>query len=97
MSKNGAVRVSALRESELGEAVRIVRLAFGTFLGLPDLSRDSQVLWLQPFARHFRLAEFDAEPTNRGRRGDATHIVRSVMIEFEKSIGLRCVGLWTHR
>src|ERR1700756_594346 len=36
MSKNDAVRISALRESELGEAVRIVRLAFGTFLGLPD-------------------------------------------------------------
>src|ERR1700756_2198332 len=36
MSKNDAVRISALRESELGEAVRIVRLAFGTFLGVPD-------------------------------------------------------------
>jgi hypothetical protein len=36
MAKNEAVRISALRASELGEAVRIVRLAFGTFLGLPD-------------------------------------------------------------
>jgi GNAT superfamily N-acetyltransferase len=36
MAKNEAVRISALRESELGEAIRIVRLAFGTFLGLPD-------------------------------------------------------------
>jgi GNAT superfamily N-acetyltransferase len=36
MAKNEAVRISTLRESELGEAVRIVRLAFGTFLGLPD-------------------------------------------------------------
>src|SRR5580692_4307527 len=36
MAKNGVVRISNLRESELGEAVRIVRLAFGTFLGLPD-------------------------------------------------------------
>jgi GNAT superfamily N-acetyltransferase len=36
MAKNKAVSVSPLRESELGEAVRIVRLAFGTFLGLPD-------------------------------------------------------------
>ncbi len=36
MAKNEAVRISPLRDSELGEAVRIVRLAFGTFLGLPD-------------------------------------------------------------
>ena len=36
MAKNKAVRISSLRESELGEAARIVRLAFGTFLGLPD-------------------------------------------------------------
>lgn len=36
MAKNEVVRISALRESELGEAARIVRLAFGTFLGLPD-------------------------------------------------------------
>ena len=36
MAKNEAVRIRALRESELGEAVRILRLAFGTFLGLPD-------------------------------------------------------------
>ncbi|HTZ59322.1 MAG TPA: GNAT family N-acetyltransferase [Acidobacteriaceae bacterium] len=36
MAKNETVRVSPLRETELGEAVRIVRLAFGTFLGLPD-------------------------------------------------------------
>ncbi len=36
MAKNEAVRISPLRESELGEAIRIVRLAFGTFLGLPD-------------------------------------------------------------
>ena len=36
MAKNGVVRISPLRESELGEAVRILRLAFGTFLGLPD-------------------------------------------------------------
>jgi GNAT superfamily N-acetyltransferase len=36
MAKNEAVRISLLRESELDEAVRIVRLAFGTFLGLPD-------------------------------------------------------------
>lgn len=36
MAKNEAVRISRLRESELEEANRIVRLAFGTFLGLPD-------------------------------------------------------------
>ena len=30
------VAVRPLREDELGEADRIVRLAFGTFLGLPD-------------------------------------------------------------
>lgn len=32
----GGVSVRSLREDELGEADRIVRLAFGTFLGLPD-------------------------------------------------------------
>jgi GNAT superfamily N-acetyltransferase len=36
MAKNEAVRISSLRESELGDAVHIMRLAFGTFLGLPD-------------------------------------------------------------
>jgi Acetyltransferase (GNAT) family len=36
MAKSEAVRIGLLRESELEEAVRIVRLAFGTFLGLPD-------------------------------------------------------------
>ena len=36
MARNEAVKVSPLREGELEEAVRIVRLAFGTFLGLPD-------------------------------------------------------------
>ena len=36
MAKNEAVRIGPLRERELGEAARIVRLAFGTFLGLPD-------------------------------------------------------------
>lgn len=36
MAKNKAVKISPLRENELSEAGRIVRLAFGTFLGLPD-------------------------------------------------------------
>ena len=36
MTKDEAVRISALRENEVEEAVRIVRLAFGIFLGLPD-------------------------------------------------------------
>jgi len=36
MAKSVAVRISPLRESELGEAARIMRLAFGTFLGLPE-------------------------------------------------------------
>jgi len=34
--KNPSVQVGQLRETELGEAGRIVRLAFGTFLGLPN-------------------------------------------------------------
>jgi GNAT superfamily N-acetyltransferase len=34
--KNSSVQVGQLRETELGEAGRIVRLAFGTFLGLPN-------------------------------------------------------------
>jgi GNAT superfamily N-acetyltransferase len=36
MTKNAAAKIGPLRESEVEEAVRIVRLAFGTFLGLPD-------------------------------------------------------------
>lgn len=36
MTKNKAVRIGLLRESEVEEAARIVRLAFGTFLGLPE-------------------------------------------------------------
>ena len=36
MGKNDAIKISPLREEELDEADRIVRLAFGTFLGLPD-------------------------------------------------------------
>src|ERR1700722_5765535 len=34
-----AVRIRSLSESDLSEADRIVRLAFGTFLGLPDPSQ----------------------------------------------------------
>jgi GNAT superfamily N-acetyltransferase len=34
--KGAAIKVGPLRESELEEAGRIVRLAFGTFLGLPN-------------------------------------------------------------
>ena len=36
MASNRSVKVGLLKESELEEAERIVRLAFGTFLGLPD-------------------------------------------------------------
>ena len=36
MSSNRAIKVGVLKQSELKEAGRIVRLAFGTFLGLPD-------------------------------------------------------------
>jgi GNAT superfamily N-acetyltransferase len=36
MAKNPSVHVGQLRESELEEAGRIVRLAFGAFLGLPN-------------------------------------------------------------
>src|SRR3984957_18000494 len=36
MSPNRPIKVGLLKESELEEAGRIVRLAFGTFLGLPD-------------------------------------------------------------
>ena len=36
MSTNGSIKVGLLKQSELEEAGRIVRLAFGTFLGLPD-------------------------------------------------------------
>ena len=36
MTKKPPIQVSPLRESELEEAGRIVRLAFGTFLGLPN-------------------------------------------------------------
>ena len=36
MSKSQTIKVGSLKQSELEEAERIVRLAFGTFLGLPD-------------------------------------------------------------
>lgn len=36
MAKNETITIRPLCESELGEATRIVRLAFGTLLGLPD-------------------------------------------------------------
>jgi len=36
MSTNRPIKVGLLKQSELEEADRIVRLAFGTFLGLPD-------------------------------------------------------------
>src|ERR1700722_14969566 len=36
MSPNRPIKVGLLKESELEEAGRIVRLAFGTFLGVPD-------------------------------------------------------------
>src|SRR5580698_591480 len=36
MPPNHVINVSALKESELAEAGRIVQLAFGTFLGLPN-------------------------------------------------------------
>jgi hypothetical protein len=36
MSTKHAIKVSLLKQTELEEAHRIVRLAFGTFLGMPD-------------------------------------------------------------
>ncbi len=36
MSTNQSIKIGLLKQSELEEADRIVRLAFGTFLGLPD-------------------------------------------------------------
>src|ERR1035441_1481891 len=36
MPTNQPIKVSLLKESEVDEAGRIVRLAFGTFLGVPD-------------------------------------------------------------
>jgi hypothetical protein len=36
MSKNQSIRVGLLKQGELEEAVRILRLAFGTFLGVPN-------------------------------------------------------------
>ncbi len=36
MSTNQSIKIGLLKQSELEEAGRIVRLAFGTFLGLPD-------------------------------------------------------------
>ncbi|TAM80599.1 MAG: GNAT family N-acetyltransferase [Acidobacteria bacterium] len=36
MQNAGSVQVGPLRQNELGEAERIVRLAFGTFLAMPD-------------------------------------------------------------
>ena len=36
MATDQKIRVGPLKASELKEADRIVRLAFGTFLGMPD-------------------------------------------------------------
>ena len=36
MPSNQPIKVGPLKESELEEAGRIVRLAFGTFLGVPN-------------------------------------------------------------
>jgi hypothetical protein len=36
MSTSRPIKVGLLKQGELDEAGRIVRLAFGTFLGLPD-------------------------------------------------------------
>src|SRR3984957_16409548 len=36
MSKKQSIRVGPLKQSEVEEAVRILRLAFGTFLGVPN-------------------------------------------------------------
>jgi GNAT superfamily N-acetyltransferase len=36
MAKNNAIKIGALKRSEIEEADRIVRLAFGTFLGAPN-------------------------------------------------------------
>src|SRR5580693_1508576 len=36
MSTNRPIKVGLLKQSEVEEAGRIVRLAFGTFLGMPD-------------------------------------------------------------
>src|SRR4051794_26517571 len=36
MSANQVIKIGLLKESELAEAERIVRLAFGTFLGVPN-------------------------------------------------------------
>src|SRR5271154_2118888 len=36
MSASQSIKVGQLKKSELEEAERIVRLAFGTFLGVPD-------------------------------------------------------------
>jgi hypothetical protein len=47
MSDNSSIKISALKESELGEADRILRVAFGTFLRMPnpvDFMGDRQLL-----------------------------------------------------
>jgi hypothetical protein len=36
VSKSQTIKVGPLKQSELEEAERIVKLAFGTFLGLPN-------------------------------------------------------------
>ena len=50
------VVVRALAEADIPEAERIVRQAFGTFLGAPNL----ETFWFPPYA----YARFGAEPRN---------------------------------
>jgi GNAT superfamily N-acetyltransferase len=58
MSSDESIHVSPLRQSELDEAGRIVRLAFGTFLGLPnplDFMGDRNFLAPRWRSRHVKV------------------------------------------
>src|SRR5580698_9344146 len=58
MSTNRPIKVGPLKEGELEEAGRIVRLAFGTFLGLPDtvdFMQDRDLIVPRWRSRHVRV------------------------------------------
>jgi GNAT superfamily N-acetyltransferase len=58
MSTSQSIRVGSLRQSELEEAGRIVRLAFGTFLGLPnplDFMGDRNLLAPRWHSKHVKV------------------------------------------
>ena len=72
MPANPAIKLGLLKESELIEADRIVKLAFGTFLGMPnpsDFMGDRNFMTPRWRSKHVKvIAARDGERLGRCRR-----------------------------